>query len=465
MAADNHDLINFKNHDTLHGKFIGFTKSGKIIWRNNAADKNIAFTTPEVRKIVINKGKPIKEFTHKGFIELTNNDKIPGKFISYSNDKITINTDYSGTINIPKKEILNVHFNPTGHHFRYSGPFSKDEKWLLKYADNRDTSTIDEKKKSWQFKNFSLTHKGDHSAILKKLDLPEKFKITFNAYTNQFYYPSLVLMADLKIPKNIKAIENNNQYSNRYGRYNKAHSLGNCILISLSPTRSTLNFHGFNDKNTPELKTLNNIVKNTSSDSKTSKTAFEVRCDKSTGATLLYANGKMVANWNISSVINKLKGSYIGFNISHRSKKSNTAISDLTVSQWNGIQDSDLSLEHESRDVVLLDNITDRYSGEITSITNKVVEMKSDHGELTIPTDQIHSATFQRATPSEPLKDVENEITIHFYGTGSISGKLVESNKESVTIESSKCGKLNIKTEFIHAIEFSSMDEVHENFD
>jgi len=81
------DHINFTNDDTLHGTFLGFTSTGKIIWKNDAADGNIGFDTNKVRKIVIHDGLEKHPFSHTSYLSLVNQDTIPAEIISMNDTK------------------------------------------------------------------------------------------------------------------------------------------------------------------------------------------------------------------------------------------------------------------------------------------------------------------------------------------------------------------------------------------
>ena len=43
------DLLRFTNHDTLHGRFIGFGASDTLIWNNPEATGCLLYTSPSPR--------------------------------------------------------------------------------------------------------------------------------------------------------------------------------------------------------------------------------------------------------------------------------------------------------------------------------------------------------------------------------------------------------------------------------
>ncbi|MFT5905840.1 MAG: hypothetical protein ACI9E1_001444, partial [Cryomorphaceae bacterium] len=367
ILADSHDFINFENDDTLHGKFIGFTTSGKIIWKNDSAEKNIAFATQDVRKVVLNNGLRTKPFTHTSYVTLKNLDTIPGKVISLTKDQLTLETDFGGEITIPKEKIFDIKINPIGDKIIYRGPFSEDESWEVKFPANRAYKDLTEKEKEeqkpWKLQNFSLNHQGEPSSILLKAEFPDKYRITFNSYSSHTYPPSLTIMADLKIPeydeddKELK--QNRARYNSSMGNY-----LGTSLVIRLRPSSSSMTQNGFKKNGSLFQTSISNLVSRTSSTAVKSKTFYDLRVDKKSGIIMFYADKRMIGKWQIDSLAEQFQGSHFGFSMQYNSKTTKSVVSDIVVSSWNGVQDSALSLENETRDIVMLNNGTDRYSGK-----------------------------------------------------------------------------------------------------
>jgi hypothetical protein len=465
ILAGNQDFINFENEDTLHGKFIGFTTSGKIIWKNDSAEKNIAFATQDVRKIVLNNGQKTKPFTHTSYVTLKNLDTIPGKVISLTKDQLNLETDFGGTISIPREKIFDININPLGDRILYRGPFSKDEGWEVRHPANRRSKNLIEKTddEPWNLKNFSLNHEGQPSSILLKSEFPEKYRITFNSYSSHTYYPTFTIMADLRVPeydeddKDLK--QNRSRYSSSLGNY-----LGTSLVIRLHPTSSRLTHYGFNEDGALFQKTITNTVSGISNRGTKTKIFYDVRVDKKSGLIMLYANKRLIGQWLFESFAKQFQESYFGYNMQYSKSSAKSVISDIVVSSWNGIRDSALSLENETRDIVMLNNGTDRYSGKVTAISNSVINLKSPYAELVIPQDQVSSVTFSRKKATEPEPRDKNDVAVRFYGTGRITGTLTKAGDNSIFLESKILGKIKIKSEFITSFEFIDMDHAYETF-
>lgn len=465
------DLINFQNDDTLHGKFIGFTTSGKIIWKNPSAEQNIAFDTKDVRKVVMNKGKITTPFTHTSYVTLKNLDTIPGKVISLKDGELTLKSDFAGDIKIPKDQILNININPLGNKIIYRGPFSEDEKWELKYPTIRKTEDLtedenekNEEHKPWKIKNFSLHHQGQPSSILMKTEFPDQFRITFNSFSTQSHYPTLTVMADLIVPEFDKENEVLTKNRTRY-RTSPANYLGSSLVIRLHPSNPSLTEYGFKEDGTLFQSNIPNMVRSISSRDIQPKTLYDLRVDKKTGIMLLFANKRSIGQWQTNSPTKQTKGTYFGYNMQYSSSSNaKSVISDIVITKWNGIRDSAISLENESRDIVMLNNGTDRYSGKLAAINESTIDLKTVYAELEIPHDQISSINISRKKAEEPELPRKNDVAIRFYGTGKITGQLSKAEDSSIFLDSKILGKINIEPEFINSIEFVNMDHAYESF-
>ncbi|MGJ8656706.1 MAG: hypothetical protein ACSHX6_09660 [Akkermansiaceae bacterium] len=467
IIADDHDFINFSNDDTLHGQFLGFTTSGKIIWKNDAADKNIAFETKDVRKVVMNNGQRTKPFSHTSYITLKNLDTIPGNVHSLTGDQLTLETDYGGKITIPKDQILDLNINPLGQKVIYRGPFSEEEPWELKYPANRIAKDLSEEEQEkirpWKFKNFSLNHQGEASSTLMEKEFPDQYRITFNSYSSQSYYPTMTIMADLKVPKyddeDQELVKNRTRYRSSLGNY-----LGSSIVIRLHPSNSSLTQYGFKEDGSIFQSNAANMVRGTSSRGTQSKTYYDLRVDKKAGLIMLFANKRNVGQWQIDSLSEDYQGSYFGYNMQYSNSTAQSVISDIVVTTWNGVRDSALSLENETRDIVMLNNGTDRYSGNITGITEQTIDLKTAYAELAIPKDQVSSVTLSRKKTEDPEGRDKGEVAVRFYGTGRITGVLSKAEDGSIFLESKILGKIKIESEFITSFEFVNMDHAYETF-
>lgn len=468
------DFINFINDDTLHGSFLGFTTSGKIIWKNPAAEKNIAFTPDQVRMVVLNNGKLVKPFSHSSYITLTNQDTIPGNITDLNNKTLTIRTDYAGELIIPREIIKSVDFLPLGNKIHYRGPFSIDDWQTYPYSSSATTQKDDEDSEpAWSIKNFALKNDGQAGVMMHNDDFPGKNRYTFKVTYRNSAMPSFVINADMKQPEP-KEQENKPDakikaeaqpkikiVSNRGAKITE--TVGTCLIFRLSSYSSSLSFYGFDDKGNSFVQSIPNTIPSVRSNkSKPDGVDFDVRVNKETNTVLLYADDSMIGQWDISAYTDQLKGNKMGFVNLYSSSANASRVSNIVVSAWNGIVDAANTMENDDRDTILLTNGTDRYSGQALKLSEDKLQLKGPYAELEIPTDQIQSLYFAKKERRElPMKG-ESEISLRFHGSGRITGSMSKGPDGKIILNSEVLGKLTILPEYVSSYEFEDLDYAYE---
>ncbi len=472
--ADDSDHINFENSDTLHGTFKGITSSGKIIWLNSNAENNIAFLTKNVRKIVINDGKLTHPFTHTSYVTLTNNDTIPGDITAINSKTVTLKTDYAGVINIAKNKIKSINFTPHGYNIFYRGPFSA-EGWKVNDFDvngyraddpfdssPQKTKPKKDKKKtqSWEFNSFSWINKSFPGSIIYQKDLPEVYRFTYSSYSSSSH-PYIVLCAD-GIPPKLKPKKDDKQvYRNTSDLLTS--KLGRCLIIRPNITSANLTFFDYSDTGKAKTTNIENTLTHSGSyrTSISGKINFDLRVDRPNNTILFYSGDNLVAKWDISTISDKLKGNKFGFATIYRQRKAST-VTDFVVSSWNGIVDPAITLENDDRDITLLNNGTDRFSGNVLKTQNGKLEIKGPYADLAIPLDQISTIHFAKKHLVKLPERAANDVTVRFYGTGRLTGTLSRAKDGGLILDSVALGKLPLKQEFITSIEFVDMEYAYE---
>lgn len=445
------DLLNFKNSDTLHGQFGGFNGEGKMVWQNQQATEAITFDTAEIRRVIFNKGLLTKQFTHNNSITLVNGDILPCEILSISEKLVSIRTDYAGNLNIPREQVHSCDVHPHGQQILYQGPFIKENWDVLDFDDKED-----EKKLSWEYSNFSWFNDGTAGAIKnKKLELPDSFRMTFKAEMGRYSNVCVVFHADFQVPE-IKDEENKKKQLANPDKI--ASSFGSCIVLRINSSATNLSQYTFDADGKPVV----NKVATTSGSSSARYSSddyedseLELRVDRLKGLVSTYTDGELVAQWNLSDIGYKAKGSGLGFVNLYNSNSRIARLSNIIVSPWNGIRDSALSLQNEQRDIILLTNGTDRFSGEIMKLEEKVVTLKGPYAEMEIPTEQIKSLNFATDKMAKSNESGSDSVAFRFYGIGRLSGTPVEGNKESVILNHPIIGKVTLSYDYLSSIDYT----------
>ena len=206
---------------------------------------------------------------------------------------------------------------------------------------------------------------------------------------------------------------------------------------------------------------------------------FELRSDRKSGLLMLFINGEYAAQWeeidpivaNDTTPENKddaeKKDPPLGNGFGIQAITGNTPIrlTDLVISEWNGVKDSAYSMSNEHRDIVLLTNGTDRYSGDVVGISDGKLRFKSAYSELEIPLQEISEITFAKKIESEKSETPANTVTARFYPVGKISGVMQVSDRKTLNIQHATAAKISIDLSTAVSLEFSDENPFLEALD
>ena len=184
-------------------------------------------------------------------------------------------------------------------------------------------------------------------------------------------------------------------------RDNTGHSytFGSSYVLNLS-SYSSLYRCEFDDNGKAQIARLD-VPRVSQSLSETGTATVDLRFDRKKKFFILYINGNYAAQWTDPQAFER-KGRSMGFSSSGNCK---VRLSHIYVTSWNGLRDTALSMEHEERDVALLINGTDRFSGSLTKIDQDTAYLKTAYAEMTIPVSDISSLELKKST----MGDVDNE--------------------------------------------------------
>ena len=186
---------------------------------------------------------------------------------------------------------------------------------------------------------------------------------------------------------------------------------------------------------------------------------IEIRYNREEALVMLFVNGDYAAQWNdLSGYVGKGKG----FGIANNTSSSQIKISDIAITSWNGMTDSAKSMNHPDRDVVLLTNGIDRFSGELTSITNGIARLKTGYTDVQIPADDLSKVILKGASQTD-LEDVETNgkylwekdpITILYKPFGRIQIAPTSATKTTLEGTSPFLGKISVDLKSANILRF-----------
>jgi len=260
----------------------------------------------------------------------------------------------------------------------------------------------------------------------------------------------------------------------------QAASFGNSLVLNLYQTYFSLSRCGYDAEGNPFSQPLTRGQSNVQLPD-TGEATIEIRSDRSKGLIMLFIDGKYAAQWEQVELEEQSDEAEDpdapkqaplgnGFAIQSQNSSAPLRLSDVVIAEWNGIQDSAYSMNHEERDIVLLANGTDRYSGKISRIENGIAYLKSTLSDLEIPLTDIAEIVFAKKTDSSPEEAAVGNVTVRFYPIGKISGMPIKSTKTQLDITHPTAKNLSIRLDRAIALEFNDdspflevMDEQADN--
>jgi hypothetical protein len=113
-------------------------------------------------------------------------------------------------------------------------------------------------------------------------------------------------------------------------------------------------------------------------------------------------------------------------------------------------------MESDTRDIVLLTNGTDRFSGKILGIRDGQLEIEASYAPLKIPMEEIAEVHFARESRRKPSEAAATEITVHLQPVGRISGTPVSAADGRIQLDTRLAGKIDLDLSPAVVLEFQS---------
>ncbi|MEN8773781.1 MAG: hypothetical protein ABF379_05765 [Akkermansiaceae bacterium] len=176
---------------------------------------------------------------------------------------------------------------------------------------------------------------------------------------------------------------------------------------------------------------------------------IEIRYNRKKSIIILFINGNYAAQWND---LGGFPGDGTGFGIMNNTSNARVRVSEVMITSWNGMTDSANSMAHPDRDLVLLANGTDRFSGEITKIKNGIAHLKSEFMNAEIPVRDLSRIVLKESTTtnldtddlSNELNWEEDPLTIIYQPFGKIKINPISAEKKLLTGKSPFLGKITV---------------------
>jgi hypothetical protein len=510
--AASDDILRFTNGDQLHGQYQGMGDGNVILWSRQDLGAQLALKPENVRHIILRGATPNTDVSSFAYVTLINGDQIPGEVVSFDEKNTRIRSSVVGEISIPSEKIAAINPNPFGGKLQYAGPFSTDG-WEIYRPEDRDPKAIakkaaekkeleeqnapdkkeegDTKSKetspdkkaeepSWKHAGAAWYHLKGMNVLARKDCLGESSLMRFRIAWRERLNVNIAINADFALPPAPKEDEKEGKKAGVAPRQpmmffngmpsNHTVSFGNALVLSVyqsyfSLTRCGYDAHG---------QMINQRMMQSHSGvqlPESGEATIEIRSNRAKGLLMLFINGQYAAQWediaSLKSDEEKEEGSVdpalgSGFAI----QCSNPLrLSEMVISEWSGIKDSAYSMSHEKRDIILLTNGTDRYSGEITQIKDDKAFFKNSYSVLEIPLGEISEIVFAKKEQPESKEPAEGSVTARFYPTGKISGLALASSPTTLKLNHPTATQLEVNLSHAISLEFSDENSFLETMD
>ena len=176
-----------------------------------------------------------------------------------------------------------------------------------------------------------------------------------------------------------------------------ADMFGTGYTMTLYSSYPSLSRNYFSDTGVARTQRMSSVRSNISL-SEGGQADIEIRYDRKKALMMLFINGNYAAQWNDLA---GFPGDGTGFGIMNNTSSAKVRISDVLITSWNGMTDSAKSMSHPERDLVLLANGTDRYSGQVTKISDGLAHLESDFVNAKIPIKDLSQVILKKSTATD----------------------------------------------------------------
>ncbi len=353
-AAETEDRVDFLNKDRLRGVLDAIRGAeGILLWRHADSTNAIPFKTAGINRVRMAPREPGPASTNfLSSVTLTNDDYLTGRLVSLDADKLVLETEHLGTLNLERIMVRSFSPNSKFSALLYSGPTDL-EGWNL---GGRNSAN------SWIASNGALVPLMQFPITREIEGLPDQSRMTFTADWKA--YPAFNF--------GFGAAKARGDMFGESG-YNLMVS-GNSIYF-----RRTTATEGSDN--------LWNINSDELGRSGTRKAVFELFIDRKKAAFTLFLNGKQIKQWTDAKGYAG-KGNHISF---QSQVQGGLRFTGIRVAAWDGVLPD---RKEEAAPAATLDGVwfvnRDRIEGSVLAIREGKARVKSElTGEVDIPLERI----------------------------------------------------------------------------
>lgn len=481
-AAERPDLLRFTNGDQLHGTFLGITDGPQAVWKRDDIGAPVEFKTTQIRHIVLRGGRPLAPLESLSYVGLVNGDRIPGSITAMDGGHVTVETGCAGTLRIPRPQVAMVAPNPLGGRVCYYGPFSPDD-WSMahpSFPDGLPPADTGAEEKSdtpgrWVFSGAAWywQNKQAGTTLIRKTGMPDRAVLRFDlAWKNRL---SVAVAFHADFARTTPPAEGEEKQAKvRAFVPGDATDLprlfGNSYVLQMYSNylmlyRTSVSEEGHGSIDRVQLNN-NNLRLGDAGHAR-----VEIRSNRLTGAISLFVNDEFLAQWSEGGRddgddAKSYAGKGEGFGFVVQGDDTPVRISDIVVSEWNGMPDSARSMQVDEQDVVLMTNGTDRYAGRITGLDAQGrVLFEGKHGKFHFPFQDVAEIRFARGQLAPETDAPADSLVVRLNPIGSISGRPVSGDATTLELLSAIAGPIQLSLNSAVMLDFNSSNQTIDDWD
>ncbi|QTN34004.1 hypothetical protein HZ994_17325 [Akkermansiaceae bacterium] len=480
-AETKEDFLSFTNGDQLHGHFAGMAEDATLVWKRDDVGAEVKFKTDELRRVVLHGGEPLNALRGFSHIGTTNGDRIPGEIREIDDKRVIIDTEFGGMMEFPREHVGLLAPSPLGGRILYHGPFEAAQWEMINtaYPDGLPAPPAEGEKKEakgdgpprWKHRGAAWYWKNDETgtALARKTGMPDKAVLRFDVAWKSRLSLAVSFHADFFKPEEVDA---GNQVGMAMAGASRSVSLpeifGNSYVLHMYSNYVMLYRTSFDAAGRPRLDRLQ-----TSNSSlrlgDAGKASVEIRCNRISGEISLFVDGEFVSQWSeLGGGIEEgqgYAGKGDGFGFVAQSEGASMKLSEIIVSEWNGMPDSARSMQVDDADIVLLANGTDRFSGKVTGFHEGILKLEGRFGNFEFPIAEVAEVRFSKSGLAVAEASPSAEIRLRFHPMGRISGKALGGDASSLRLRSAHAGDIDVKLGSAVMLEFGDNESFLDDWD
>lgn len=471
MLAGGGDLIRFSEGDQLRGSFEGVGEGGVVKWRRDDVDAPLVFKAGGVRHVVMGGGKvaPLRTLSHVG---LANGDRLPGVIKAIDADAVVLETPYAGELRVPRDAVAMLAPHPMGGRLHYHGPFAEDEWKLAKGESSIDAAADGNPAPTagrWLHAGAAWYWQGERGggALYRESCMPERSVLKFDLAWKSRLGLALGIHADFAKPELHEKTPAASRLAGDIADF--ARFCGNGYILQLYPNYVMLYRSEIGKDGAPRLERFQsgNLSARMS---ESGRTSFEIRSHPARGSFALFINDEFAMQWSeegMAAVEGRVHRGEGGIAFAANGENLSMRISDISISEWNGMPDSARSMETEDQDVVLMADGVDRYAGKVGSIdASGKLTLEANHGTFAFPLSDVAEIRFAKNRLTRKADEASSgSMVLRLSPIGSISGRPQSGDHGKIEMRHPLLGLLGVSLESAVMLDFDGSRHVVDDWD